>query len=206
MADTRTEPTMDPQTRQSAESGKEAAVEKAHEITGEVRHQAGNIAGDVKSQTQHLLSRTKDEIGKEASSRTGQFAATLHEVASELRTMAEADSEGRLNGVASGAADRAERWATQLDNRGFEGVVDDLKSTVRRRPGLILAAAAATGFVVGRLVRDAGQAQGNGSGSRSMTPQESQPSWEAQRSPEHDAPLDDTTIDLTEPTAGRRHV
>jgi hypothetical protein len=119
------------------------------------------VAGDVRSEAEHLLSRTRDEVQKEVSSRTNQFATTLHEVAGELRTMADADAEGRLHGLATSAADRTERFASQLDSRGFDGVVSDLKRTVRRRPGLVLASAAAVGFVVGRLVRDAGHAKSN---------------------------------------------
>jgi hypothetical protein len=143
----------------------QAAVERAQEVTGEVRRQAGNVAQDMKSQTQHLLERTKEEVSKEASSRAGQFASTMHEVANELRMMADADEPGRLQGFVRGAADRADNMASTIDDRGFEGVVDDVKGMVRRRPGIVLIAAAATGFLVGRLVREAGQVAGNGNGS-----------------------------------------
>jgi hypothetical protein len=141
-------------------------MERAQEVTHEVRNQAGELAGDVKSQTQHVLARTKEEVSKEASSRTQQFAGSLHEVAHELRTMADADTDGRLTGAVNSAADRADRWATQLDERGFDGMVDDLKAAVRRRPGIVLAIAAASGFVVGRLLRDANEVQSNGSDRR----------------------------------------
>jgi ElaB/YqjD/DUF883 family membrane-anchored ribosome-binding protein len=152
------------QQHDSRTGGREAggAMERAQELTQEARHQASELAGDVKSQTQHVLERTKEEVSKEASSRTEQFAGTMHDMADELRTMADADADGRLHGMVSSAADRADRWASQLDQRGFDGVVDDLKATVRRNPGIVLAVAAASGFIVGRLLRDANQVQSNG--------------------------------------------
>jgi hypothetical protein len=172
MANTRIEPGSEPSATRGAQQGTEgsteapmagtqAAMEKASQVSGEVRRQADSLADDVKSEAQQLLARTKEEIGNEASSRTSQFAATLHDVANELRTMAEADRDGRLHGLADGAAERADRFASQLDTRGFDGMVDELKRSVRRRPGVVLAVAAGAGFVVGRLVRDAGQAQAN---------------------------------------------
>jgi hypothetical protein len=129
-------------------------AERAKHATDELRSQAGEVTQDVRSQARHLIERTREEAVKEASDRTSQFAGTLHGLADELRTMARADQDGRLSAVASGAADRAERFAGRLDDRGAEGLVVDVKQAVRRRPGLVLAAAVAAGFVVGRLVRE----------------------------------------------------
>jgi hypothetical protein len=54
-----------------------------------------------------------------------------------------------------------------VSERGFDGLVDDVQSFARRRPGVFLAAAAATGFVAGRLFRGAQAAANAGSGSSS---------------------------------------
>jgi hypothetical protein len=137
-------------------------VERAQQVSDDVRDKAGELTDDVKSQTRRVVSRTREELSKEASSRTEQFSGTLHGLADELRTMADADTDGKLAGMASGAAERADRFASRLDERGFDGMVDDLKATVRRRPGVVLAIAAASGFVVGRLLRDANEVQSNG--------------------------------------------
>jgi hypothetical protein len=49
--------------------------------------------------------------------------------------------------------ERARRASEQLRTRGADGVVRDVRSLARRRPGAFLAGAAAAGFVVGRLVK-----------------------------------------------------
>ena len=45
------------------------------------------------------------------------------------------------------------RSPSRLEDRGIEGVVDDVSRFARRRPGVFLLAAAGAGFVVGRFVR-----------------------------------------------------
>jgi hypothetical protein len=132
-------------------------TERAKQATGELRQQAGEVGDDLRSQARHLVTRTRDEATKEASERTSQLAGTLHGFAEELRAMAQADQGGRLVGIAEGAAERADRAAARLDERGIDGLVADIKRGVRRRPGLVLAAALASGFVVGRLVREGAQ-------------------------------------------------
>jgi hypothetical protein len=42
-----------------------------------------------------------------------------------------------------------------MDQRGVEGVLDDVRSFARRRPGVFLLGAGIAGFAVGRLVRGA---------------------------------------------------
>jgi hypothetical protein len=51
-------------------------------------------------------------------------------------------------------------WASRLEQRGPQGVMDDMSRFARRRPGLFLAGAVGAGFVAGRLVRaSSGQAE-----------------------------------------------
>ena len=50
-------------------------------------------------------------------------------------------------------SERTQRAAEQLRARGVDGVLGDVRSFARRRPGAFLAGAAAAGFMVGRLVK-----------------------------------------------------
>jgi hypothetical protein len=60
---------------------------------------------------------------------------------------------GPLAGYVTDARQQVASFALRLENRGIEGVVDDVAQFARRRPGMFLLAAAGTGFLVGRLVR-----------------------------------------------------
>jgi len=53
------------------------------------------------------------------------------------------------------ASGEVQRFAQRIDERGFDGLVDDLQSFARRRPGAFLLGAAVTGFATGRLLRGA---------------------------------------------------
>jgi hypothetical protein len=67
-------------------------------------------------------------------------------------------------------ADKVEQLARRLEQRGFDGAVQDLTNFARRRPGVFLLSAAATGFVVGRLGRGAQVAQQTEGSSRANLP------------------------------------
>ena len=60
---------------------------------------------------------------------------------------------GRSPGTSPMPVSRWSSFASRLEDRGIEGVVDDVARFARRRPGVFLLAAAGAGFVVGRFVR-----------------------------------------------------
>ena len=60
---------------------------------------------------------------------------------------------GPLAGYVTDARQQVASFASRLEDRGIEGVVDDVARFARRRPGVFLLAAAGAGFVVGRFVR-----------------------------------------------------
>jgi hypothetical protein len=58
-----------------------------------------------------------------------------------------------LPGYVRDAQRRVQSIAARLEEGGPQGIIDDVGSFARRRPGTFLLCAAALGFVVGRTIR-----------------------------------------------------
>ena len=82
--------------------------------------------------------------------RSGPASSTRWPRAASTRPGAAAD-------WARTAAEQIERLADRAQQLGPKGVADEVATFARRRPLAFLAGAAAAGFVVGRLARNAGQ-------------------------------------------------
>ena len=86
-----------------------------------------------------------------------------------LRGLADGNTEqaGDLQRYARDLGDRLGGVAGRMQDRGLDGMVDDVQDFARRRPGLFLAAAAGAGFAAGRLFRGAkadAESSGDGTG------------------------------------------
>ena len=108
----------------------------------------------------------------QASDGTSRAAGAMDQLAGRLRALADGDTEqaGDLQRYARDLGDRLGGVAGRMQDRGLDGLVDDVQDFARRRPGLFLAAAAGAGFAAGRLFRgakadaEAGSSSGNGYG------------------------------------------
>ena len=120
------------------------------EVTRQATDQARQFVGEAQSQ-----------LKEQASSQTQRAAGGLADVGRQIRALSEgrSDSAGVAADAARQLADKIEELAERIEQRGFDGTVEDLRSFARRRPGMFLLSAAATGFVVGRLGRGAQAAQ-----------------------------------------------
>jgi hypothetical protein len=63
------------------------------------------------------------------------------------------EEAGRVGVIVDDAQQRLQSYAERLQDRGPQALLDDVTSFARRRPGVFLMGAVATGFMVGRLVR-----------------------------------------------------
>lgn len=135
----------------------ETAKDQAAQVAGTVKDQAGAVAQEASRQAQDMVGQVKDTLHCQAVTRTNELAGTLHRWSDEARALAdgrteEADQAGRY---ARQAGDKLGEFAQRIDQRGFDGLVDDVQRFAREKPGLFLLGAGVAGFVAGRLLRGA---------------------------------------------------
>lgn len=147
------------QARQAAGQVTATAAQQAKEVAGEVRQQAGSVVQDLRS-------RAVDE----AEGQTRRAAGVLRQWAQDLAELAEnASGDSPARSVATQVADRGHRVADYVDKQGVEGIVGDVQSFARRRPGLFLGGALLAGLAVGRLGKVTGKAAQSGDGGQEQS-------------------------------------
>jgi hypothetical protein len=147
----------------------QTATEGVREVADEVRTQAKAVAGEARQQFEDLVDQARDEFRQQAQQRNDQAAEQLRTLSEQIAALAEGRPEdaGPLAGYLAEAQDRVGRLAMRLDERGPQGVMQDVTDFARRRPGVYLAGAVGLGFLIGRAVR-AGSVAQQSSGSTSQ--------------------------------------
>jgi hypothetical protein len=143
-----------------ATSVAETAKAQARDVTGQLQDQARTVLGDASTELEHQLD-----------DRLRRMTGTARERTTQLHALAEGRVEeaGVTADWARSAAEQLGQLAERAESLGPRGVAEEAANFARRRPMAFLAGAAAAGFLVGRLVRNASQSQnGDGNGS---TPQ-----------------------------------
>lgn len=125
------------------------------DVAQEAGEQAREVAGKAKDQARDFVDQASSEVRTRANEQAERAAAGLEQLASRVQALVAGRPEdaGPLRDYAVEAGQRAQRAAEQLRARGADGVLDDMRSFARRRPGAFLAGAAVAGFMVGRLVK-----------------------------------------------------
>ena len=141
----------------AVEQGKETAAVAAdgsREVASQAARQATQVTREATEQAREVLQRTQTELREQAGSQTQRAAAGLRDLGQQFSGMAEGQTDG---GFAADAArqlgDTVTGIGQRLEERGFEGTVEDLRQFAARKPGLFLLGAAAAGFVTVRLGR-----------------------------------------------------
>jgi hypothetical protein len=150
-----------------------AARDEAQSVAGDVREEAAAVASEAATQARNVLDETRSALRSQASQGTDRAAGALDTLSAQVRALASGDRDGAgdLGRYADQISERLHALAQRLGNRGFDGVVDEVQSFGRRRPGVFLAVAAASGFAAGRLFRGAQAATSTsdaGNGSRAQ--------------------------------------
>ncbi|MEV5146898.1 hypothetical protein AB0L14_21325 [Streptomyces sp. NPDC052727] len=155
------------QARQAAGQVASTAVQQAKEVADEARQQAGSVVQDLRS-------RVLDE----AEGQTRRAAEVLRQWAHDLAELAEkAPGDSPARSVVTQVADHGHRAADYVDKQGVEGIVGDVQSFARRRPGLFLGGALLAGLAVGRLGKVAGKAAQSGDGGQQQSAGSVQPHY-----------------------------
>ena len=142
----------------AAEQGQQvatAAVTQARDLAGTAREEAAQVGEELSEQARSLLEETRGQLQDQAQTQVERLSETLRRFGAQGQALAEGrpSQAGPLPAYVRDAAGRLEQLADDVDTRGVEGLVDDLQSFARRRPGVFLLGAAAVGFGVGRLIR-----------------------------------------------------
>jgi uncharacterized protein YjbJ (UPF0337 family) len=169
--------TQDPGATAGAGQVAGAAREQARSVAGEVRQEASGVVSEATAQAQNVLDETCSAIRSQARRGTERTADAIDTLSSQVRALASGDRDGagELGRYADEAGERLHAFAQRVSSRGFDGLVDDVQSFGRRRPGVFLAVAGAAGFAAGRLFRGAQAASstsgdvGNGARPQAVT-------------------------------------
>lgn len=131
------------------------AANQATELAGTAREQAAQVSAELSNQARALVQETRSNIQGQAQSQTQAVADYVRRLGDQARALAEGRPEqaGVLGDYVSQASERLADMAMQIEARGPEGIVDDVKSFAKNRPGAFVVGAAVAGFGIGRLIR-----------------------------------------------------
>lgn len=129
----------------------------AGDLAGSVREHAGDVGQEMVQQGRRVLEDARGKAREEADAQSRQAVSALRQWSDRGRALSEGRMEeaGPLADYARELSGKVSDLADRMDQRGFDGVLDDVRSFARRRPGVFLVGAGIAGFAVGRLVRGA---------------------------------------------------
>ncbi|HEU4426887.1 MAG TPA: hypothetical protein VFR67_30510 [Pilimelia sp.] len=115
------------------------------------KHEARHVAGEVSTQARRVAQDMRGQVRDKAQQGHGTLVNRLRQTADELRDMSSSRDDSPARTLVASLAERTSRLAEQLEAKGPDGVLSEVQEFARRRPGTFLIAAAAAGFVVGRV-------------------------------------------------------
>jgi len=139
-----------PPTTGTAETAMETAKVEARNVAETAKQEAGAVVDEAKGQMRRLASEAGDQVRTRVHGQHGQLVDRIRQTANELSEMAGGGNTA-TRAVVADVADRGNRLADYLADRGPEGLLADVQGFARRRPGTFLAGALVAGFLVGRL-------------------------------------------------------
>lgn len=141
-------------TTQEAAAVKDTATDAAKDVAHVAKDEAASVAHETKMQLQDLYAQSRREFGDQAAKQQRRAADGLRSMGDELASMARnAEGNGMAADLVQRASDRISGAATWLSDRDPEGVLYEVKSFARRKPGVFIFGAAVAGVLVGRLTR-----------------------------------------------------
>lgn len=144
----------------AAQQGKEVAstaAAGAQQVAGEAARELKDVARTATEEVRGLVGQVGGELQTQASTQTDRLAEGLRTLSGQLQKAASGEplEAGPIRDLASQAGSTFDQLSTRLSEGGVDGLVQDVSSFARRKPGLFLAGAATAGFFAGRILRGA---------------------------------------------------
>lgn len=148
-------------TQSTKETAKAEASDIAHHasdaaanVTGTAKEEAANVAAEVKTNARDLMAQAKSDLSEQAGTQQQKVAQGFRSVSDELHAMvSSAEEPGMATDLVRQAAERASSVASWLEGRDPSGLLADVKSYARHKPGTFLLLAAGAGILAGRFSR-----------------------------------------------------
>lgn len=140
--------------KQRAQQAGSAAKEGARDVAGTVKEQGREVTREARDQARSVAADLRGSVTGQARTQNQRLADGLRQMSDQFGQMGP-DDGSPAGQVVRRLGDGGRRAADYLENRGPEGLLDDVQEFARRKPGTFLLIAAAAGFAVGRLGRAA---------------------------------------------------
>jgi hypothetical protein len=131
-----------------------AAKEGAREVAGTVKEQGREVTREARDQARSVVSDLRGSVTGQARTQNQRLADGLRQASDQFGQMA-TDDGSPAGRIVTQLGQSGRRAADYLEDRGPEGMLDDVQEFARRKPGTFLLIAAAAGFAIGRLGRAA---------------------------------------------------
>jgi uncharacterized phage infection (PIP) family protein YhgE len=140
---------------EAASTTMSTATDATKNVVGEATGQTKAVAGEAKAQAQQLISDARSEFQTQADDRARQAVDQLRGMSTSITALLNGRPEeaAQMTGYLQQAQNKIEGIASRIEAGGPQGVIDDLSSFARRRPGAFLFAAGVAGFAIGRVAR-----------------------------------------------------
>ncbi|MEU9834599.1 hypothetical protein AB0D67_23975 [Streptosporangium sp. NPDC048047] len=135
------------------------------EVAGTAKDQTRTVAHETRYQAQNVVGQLRDRVGEQSRHQSRRAAQGIRQWADDLGAMTEAAKpDSPVTNAVHQVAGTGRRAADYLEQEGLAGVVRDVQSFARRRPGAFLMGAVAAGFLVGRMAKATAASQNDTSG------------------------------------------
>jgi hypothetical protein len=140
---------------QATQQVAQTAKDQAGTVAQDTRQQIGDVTSEAKAQAKAVAADTRQQLREQADAQAAKVAESMRRLSGEFRALCEgrAEDASTVLPYLQEVSGPLEQFASRIDNRGFDGVVDDVQRFARRRPTAFLAAAAGAGFLAGRMFR-----------------------------------------------------
>lgn len=140
--------------KEQAADLKQGTVQAGQHVASVAKDQAVNVTAEAGRQAKDLLGQARSELGQQASAQQQRVADGLRSLSQQLHSMSQhSDQPGVAADLARQGAQTTDQVASWFEDRDPAGLVDEVRSFARRRPGAFLLMAAGAGLLAGRLTR-----------------------------------------------------